>query len=628
MADHAPFPDRSSDSPSPSPISPVALSSLTASDTALRHVLAVFQCDLCAHILREPTTLPCGQSLCRRCLPPPHTRQLVSYPATVDRKAGVVCPFENCQKEHALFDCGLDYVLGNMVEAVKEGLKGAEVVHGGSWSEARDGETKLAHPDHGLVTTILVSPEPESSPGESQPRTFVVRGTRLQALFFLAEKHGLSRTAGLHISSQAPLLPSSLVPEPASRPTDSELLDAILACIRPEAECRVCYAIFLNPMTTPCGHTFCAICLHRVLDHTPHCPVCRRGVSIAPLLSPIVRPANHTLELILAAFWPESVAARRHAAAQEGWVAETASDSTAAQTAERVPIFRCSLTFPGIPNFLHIYEPCYRLMVRRCMEGDRVFGMVLGRWMGDNGAANGVDSEEFATYGTLQHISRVEYLPDGRSFIDTMSQGRFKIRSYTWEDGILMATIERLHDMGIADEEALETAELSAAAAQSYTALRFEDYFPTPNTSNVSSAAAQSSLSRANAALEAIRPRSPVSIPLADPFSDMPPPTLPAAPHPPRPHVSAMTTAELLGFARVFAMQLVASEGRSHEPAWPPPANAVLFVWWFAARMPMPDEKRYALLKSTSMRKRLTICCTWALEREGSRWSAPRCVVM
>lgn len=32
------------------------------------------------------------------------------------------------------------------------------------------------------------------------------------------------------------------------------------------------------------------------------------------------------------------------------------------------PIFVCTLAFPGMPTILHIFEPRYRLMVRRCLE--------------------------------------------------------------------------------------------------------------------------------------------------------------------------------------------------------------------------------------------------------------------
>lgn len=42
----------------------------------------------------------------------------------------------------------------------------------------------------------------------------------------------------------------------------------------------------------------------------------------------------------------------------------------------QVPIFVCTMSFPNIPCPLHVFEPRYRLMIRRCMEvGAREFGM-------------------------------------------------------------------------------------------------------------------------------------------------------------------------------------------------------------------------------------------------------------
>lgn len=45
---------------------------------------------------------------------------------------------------------------------------------------------------------------------------------------------------------------------------------------------------------------------------------------------------------------------------------------------KNVPIFVCTMAFPTVPCPLHIFEPCYRLMIRRCMEtGTNCFGMCL-----------------------------------------------------------------------------------------------------------------------------------------------------------------------------------------------------------------------------------------------------------
>ena len=43
---------------------------------------------------------------------------------------------------------------------------------------------------------------------------------------------------------------------------------------------------------------------------------------------------------------------------------------------EVLPVFVCTMAFPYLPSPLHVFEPQYRLMIRRCTEsGSRRFGM-------------------------------------------------------------------------------------------------------------------------------------------------------------------------------------------------------------------------------------------------------------
>ena len=45
---------------------------------------------------------------------------------------------------------------------------------------------------------------------------------------------------------------------------------------------------------------------------------------------------------------------------------------------EREPIFVCTIAFPSVPCPLHVFEPRYRLMLRRCLEyNDKEFGMCM-----------------------------------------------------------------------------------------------------------------------------------------------------------------------------------------------------------------------------------------------------------
>ncbi|KAG7260097.1 hypothetical protein CRUP_010155 [Coryphaenoides rupestris] len=41
-------------------------------------------------------------------------------------------------------------------------------------------------------------------------------------------------------------------------------------------ECPLCIRLFHEPVTTPCGHTFCRNCVNRSLDHNLRCPLCKQ----------------------------------------------------------------------------------------------------------------------------------------------------------------------------------------------------------------------------------------------------------------------------------------------------------------------------------------------------------------
>lgn len=44
-------------------------------------------------------------------------------------------------------------------------------------------------------------------------------------------------------------------------------------------KCALCRRLLFEPVTTPCGHTFCLKCLERCQDHATHCPLCKEKLS-------------------------------------------------------------------------------------------------------------------------------------------------------------------------------------------------------------------------------------------------------------------------------------------------------------------------------------------------------------
>ncbi|PKU36211.1 lon peptidase n-terminal domain and ring finger protein 2 [Limosa lapponica baueri] len=198
-------------------------------------------------------------------------------------------------------------------------------------------------------------------------------------------------------------------------------------------ECSLCMRLFYEPVTTPCGHTFCLKCLERCLDHNPHCPLCKEKLSEF-LASRTYKKTVLTEELIVR-YLPEELSERKKVYEEE--MKELSNLN------KDVPIFVCTMAFPTIPCPLHVFEPRYRLMIRRCMEtGTKQFGMCLAD-----------DLKGFADHGCILEIRDVKFFPDGRSVVDTVGVRRFRVLSHGQRDGYNTANIEYLEDKKVEGPE-------------------------------------------------------------------------------------------------------------------------------------------------------------------------------
>ncbi|XP_030613399.1 LON peptidase N-terminal domain and RING finger protein 2 isoform X2 [Archocentrus centrarchus] len=168
------------------------------------------------------------------------------------------------------------------------------------------------------------------------------------------------------------------------RSVPAELLDS------GDLECSLCMRLFYEPVATPCGHTFCLKCLERCLDHNPNCPLCKENLS-EYLAS---RGYNKTLlmEEVLQRYLGDELAERKKIHEEE--MKELSNLN------QEVPIFVCTMAFPTIPCPLHVFEPRYRLMIRRSMEtGTKQFGMCIAdelKGFADYGCMLQVEGEELA----------------------------------------------------------------------------------------------------------------------------------------------------------------------------------------------------------------------------------------
>ncbi|XP_075368936.1 LON peptidase N-terminal domain and RING finger protein 3 isoform X2 [Mycteria americana] len=200
-----------------------------------------------------------------------------------------------------------------------------------------------------------------------------------------------------------------------------------------DLDCSLCMRLFYEPVTTPCGHTFCLKCLERCLDHNPKCPLCKEGLSECLAMRKYCKTV--LMEELIARYLPEELTERRKIYEEE--IAELSNLN------KNVPIFVCTMAYPTVPCPLHIFEPCYRLMIRRCMEtGTKQFGMCISDPV-----------KGFADYGCILEIRNVEFFADGRSVVDSIGKRRFKVIQHSQRDGYNTADIEYIEDQKVQGQE-------------------------------------------------------------------------------------------------------------------------------------------------------------------------------
>ncbi|XP_055080951.1 LON peptidase N-terminal domain and RING finger protein 3-like [Periophthalmus magnuspinnatus] len=203
-----------------------------------------------------------------------------------------------------------------------------------------------------------------------------------------------------------------------------------------DVECSLCMRLFFEPVTTPCGHTFCLQCLERCLDHNPKCPLCKEELSEFLERRQFCRTV--LLEKLISKHLPSELTERQRVHQEEM--------DELSNLNKNVPIFVCTMAFPTVPCPLHIFEPCYRLMIRRCMEtGTNRFGMCIGDQF-----------KGFADFGCLLEIRDVNFFSDGRSVVDTIGRRRFRVLQHQERDGYNTADIEYLEDVKVEGAAELE----------------------------------------------------------------------------------------------------------------------------------------------------------------------------
>lgn len=112
-----------------------------------------------------------------------------------------------------------------------------------------------------------------------------------------------------------------------------------------------------------------------------------------------------------------------------------------------IPIFICTNAFPNVSCPLFIYEPRYRLMIRRTIEsGSRQFGIVLAQ----------SNRQKYADYGTILDIRDCVQLSDGCSILSTLGTKRFRVIKRSEKDGYETAHVELIKDESICDRSTVD----------------------------------------------------------------------------------------------------------------------------------------------------------------------------
>lgn len=514
-----------------------------------RDLVRLLQCAVCSHLLRTPVTLPCGNSCCRQCLPEPHRREHISF-SRAGRQQGINCPFSDCGAEHALEECSTNVVLYKIMDAV--------LVDAALYRSKRDVEcadwrdislNEVLKEGHDPTNRMDLDTEHNEKIIEAVPHQHTAKGGRLLATLDFALSGELRFASDVEYGASAP----DSADAAREIALDENVLTSLKEATAKEIECNVCYHPMLEPTTTPCGHTFCRKCLARVLDYSSMCPECRRELFLPSSLAR--QPHNKYLVHIMKSLCPEQVAARAQALAEE---------ETAGPDGLDTALFPCTVGFPGLKTFLHIFEPRYRLMIRRAIESNGQFGMLAyNRHLEEQGD---LGRTQFMQVGTMLKIEQFSMLEDGRSVIECKGLYRFRVRAHGLLDGYIVANVEKLNDISLADEEELEAREISAL-----------------------------------------------------------PPAEESAPPSPSANVDRMSTAQLNNVIMSFINNARSSSqrwvrNRLLETYGEPPTEPALLPYWLAAVLPLMDEEKYRMLPTTSARERLKIAARWCIRIESQRW--------
>uniref|UniRef100_A0A8C9YIB3 Si:ch1073-440b2.1 n=1 Tax=Sander lucioperca TaxID=283035 RepID=A0A8C9YIB3_SANLU len=418
--------------------------------------LDLFSCRLCKCLLHEPTTVECGHTFCKRCLENNSVKECIHCKQQLNKKDGLL----NDLRLNVVLSSLLDKLFATESKARTFWIEGEVLWKKQNVSDALEKYNAAVDlvPSSGrlLCQRAELHMEMRNFSQAVQDANSLCRIKPLWTKAHYLKAMALSEAGRNDEALQEYFVCVALKPDwtkvkleaqkVREAPFELELLkttDAVCGgrtfpaelLDSGDMECSLCMRLFYEPVATPCGHTFCLKCLERCLDHNSNCPLCKENLS--EYLA--TRGYNKTLlmEEVLQRYLGDELAERKKIHEEE--MKELSNLN------QEVPIFVCTMAFPTIPCPLHVFEPRYRLMIRRSMEtGTKQFGMCIAD-----------ELKGFADYGCMLEVRDVKFFPDGRSVVDTIGVSRFKVLSHGQRDGYNTAKIEYLEDQKM-EGEALE----------------------------------------------------------------------------------------------------------------------------------------------------------------------------
>lgn len=376
-------------------------------------------------------------------------------------------------------------------------------------------------------------------------------------------------TAASHIFGRE-LLPDVTVTEIANIIRSNNSLDAIVQGMMPYLKCHACAFPVSDPVTTPCGHTFCRLCILQQKIDSDSCNACFRPLPKYTTLSS--QASNHLICNIMKEFELSGLI--------QSHIRETSLLDSTNLKQYNVPLFVSGkVILPGQNFRLPIFAPNLVRMFRNALiPSSRYSSLCL--------AAVHRSHPEVAQFGTIVQIVGVEHKSDA-IIIDVVGVDRFKLEDhYEQDESTINGNFEILH------EDTIRQLSIELPNA------------PSPNDElgliRQREQITQYSVDLAGSVIQFIHHLGSTS-------------TVPS-------NVLHSQTNGLLGPMWLESMISV------HGPI-PPKEDPIAVVWWVAAVLPTASSEIYILLRTIPIIDRLELVIAW-LQNLQSQWENCRNTAM